>query len=222
MAQSEREDAEGEPRKTARAVLGEVGTAVQSGLGPVAGRVEDAVRSGVGRVEQALDDPAKSLGNDLLDQANLPEIESDNPLVSLGARLDREADFWRGVAMRQLTRAAWMDRLSVSGTVVLLVGVVVLASIAAFRALVASDAAVQVTILLGVAALFLLIGAATIQRATTKVRQGQLEVARDALMRSDLAESRLHRLAAIIEMRTSDQEGYRTALRELESDMRGT
>jgi hypothetical protein len=104
----------------------------------------------------------------------------------------------------------------------LLVGVVLLASIAAFRALVASDAAVQVTILLGVSALLLVIGAITIQRATTKVRLGQLDVARDALARSDLAESRLHRLAALIEMRASDPEGYRTALRELESDMRGT
>jgi hypothetical protein len=139
----------------------------------------------------------------------------------LGIRLDREADFWRGLAMRELTRAAWMDRLSISSTVVLLVGVLILASIAAFRALVASDAAIHVTILLGVSALLLVLGAITIQRATTKVRQGQLEVARDALVRSDLAESRLHRLAALIEMRTSDPEGYRTALRELEADMRG-
>jgi hypothetical protein len=222
MAQSERQNADGEPRKTARTVLGEVGSAVQTGLAPVAGRVGDAVRSGVGSVERALDDPAKSLGNEMLEQANLPEIAGDDPLVSLGIRLDREADFWRGLAMRQLTRAAWMDRLSISSTVVLLVGVVLLASIAAFRALVASDAAVQVTILLGVSALLLVIGAITIQRATTKVRLGQLDVARDALARSDLAESRLHRLAALIEMRASDPEGYRTALRELESDMRGT
>lgn len=222
MAQSERQDADGEPRKTARAVLGEVGSAVQTGLAPVAGRVGDAVRSGVGSVERALDDPAKSLGNEMIEQANLPEIAGDDPLVSLGIRLDREADFWRGLAMRQLTRAAWMDRLSISSTVVLLVGVVLLASIAAFRALVASDAAIQVTILLGVSALLLVIGAITIQRATTKVRLGQLDVARDALARSDLAESRLHRLAALIEMRASDPEGYRTALRELESDMRGT
>lgn len=221
MAQSEREDAGGEPKKSARAVLDEVGSAVQTGFGPVAGRVGDAVRSGVGRVERALDDPAKSLTDDLLEQANLPEIAPDDPLVSLGIRLDREADFWRAVAMRQLTRAAWMDRLSVSSTVILLIGVILLASIGAFRALVASDAAVQVAILLGVSAFLLLVGAITIQRTTTKVRQGQLDVARDALNRSDLAESRLHRLAALIEMRASDTEGFRTALRELESDMRG-
>jgi hypothetical protein len=221
MAQSERQDTDGEPRKTARAVLGDVGTAVQSGLAPVAGRVGDAVRSGVGSVERALDDPAKTLAAEMLEQANLPEIAGDDPLVSLGIRLDREADFWRGLAMRQLTRAAWMDRLAISSNVVLLVGVVLLASISAFRALVASDAAIHVTILLGVSALLLVIGAVTIQRATAKVRQGQLDVAREALARSDLSEARLHRLAALIEMRASDQDGYRTALRELESDMRG-
>lgn len=221
MGQDERSQAEGQPRKTARAVMSEVGSAVQNGLAPVAGRVGDAVRSGVGSVEKALDDPTKSLTTEMLEQADLPEIAGADPLVSLGIRLDREADFWRALAMRQLARAAWMDRLSISSTVVLLVGVVVLASISAFRALVASDAAVQVTILLGVSALLLVIGAATIQRATTKVRQGQLEVARDALTRSDLAEARLHRLAALIEIRSADPDGYKTAVRELESDMRG-
>lgn len=221
MGQDEQSETDVQPRKTARAVIGEVGSAVQNGLAPVAGRVGDAVRSSVGSVERALDDPAKTLAAEMLEQANLPEIAGDDALASLGIRLDREADFWRSLAMRQLSRAAWMDRLAISSTVVLLVGVVVLASISAFRALVASDAAIQVTALLGVSALLLVIGAATIQRATTKVRQGQLDVARDALVRSDLAEARLHRLAALLEMRAADAEGYRIALRELESDMRG-
>lgn len=221
MGQDKPPESEREPRKTARAVIGDMSTAVQNGLGPVASRVEDAVRSGVGSVEKALDDPGKNAAPEMHEQANLPEITRDDPLISLGARLDREADFWRGVAMRQLSRVAWMDRLSISSTVVLLIGVVVLASIGAFRALVASEAAVYVTALLGASTLLLILGAATIQRATAKVRQGQLEVTREALARSDLAEARLHRLAAILEMRASDQEGYRTALRELESDMRG-
>lgn len=221
MGQNESPESAGEPRKTARTVMGDVGAAVQNGIGPVADRVGDAVRSGVGTVERALDDPAKSLAAEMLEQAKLPEIAGEDSLVSLGIRLDREADFWRGLALRQLSRAAWMERLSISSTIVLLIGVVVLASIGAFRALVASDAAVHVAILLGASAVLLVLGAATIQRATAKVRQGQLEVAREALTRSDLSEARLHRLAALLEMRASDPEGYRTALRELEADMRG-
>ncbi len=216
MGQTERQDSESEPRKTARAVMGDVGNAVQNG----AGRVGDAVRSGVGSVERALDDPTTSQANELVEKANLPEISGDAPLVSLSTRLDREADFWRGISMRQLSRAAWMDRLSISGNVVLLVGIVVLSAIAAFRAMFASDAALHVSALLGVAALLLVMGSITMQRATVKVRQGQLDVMREALTRSDLAESRIHRLATLIEMRTSDPEGYRTALRELEADMR--
>jgi hypothetical protein len=222
MGQNESPDSEVEPKKATRSVIGDVGAAVQNGIGPVADRVGDAVRSGVGTVERALDDPAKSLAAEMLEQAKLPEIAGEDSLMSLGIRLDREADFWRGLALRQLSRAAWMERLSISSTVVLLIGVVVLASIGAFRALVASDAAVQVVILLGVSALLLLLGAFSIQRATAKVRQGQLEVAREALTRSDLTEARLHRLAALLEMRVSDPEGYLTALRELEADMRGT
>ncbi len=220
MGKDEPPEDDGQPRKTARAVMGEVGTAVQNGLGPVAGRVGDAVRSGVGSVERALDDPAKSLAAEMLEKSDLPQIAGDNPLGSLTNRLDHEADFWRGVAIRQMARAAWMDRVSISSTVVLLVGVGILAAISAFRALFASEAAIAVTILLGASALLLLIGAAMIQRATMKVRQGQFEVVRDALARSDLAEARLHRLAALVEMRSSDPEGYRTALRELETEMR--
>jgi hypothetical protein len=221
MGQTERQESEGEPKKTARAVIGEVGAAVQNGVAPVADRVGNAIRSGVGSVERALDDPATSQSNELVEKANLPEISGDAPLVSLSTRLDREADFWRGISMRQLSRAAWMDRLSISGNVVLLVGIIVLSAIAAFRAMFASDAALHVGALLGVAALLLIMGSITIQRATTKVRQGQLEVMREALARSDLAEARIHRLAALIEMRASDPEQYRTALRELEGDMRG-
>lgn len=221
MGQNESPESEAEPKKTARTVMSDVGAAVQNGIGPVADRVGDAVRSGVGTVERALDDPSKSLAAEMLEQAKLPEIAGEDSLASLGIRLDREADFWRGLALRQLSRAAWMERLSISSTVVLLIGVVILASIGAFRALVASDAAVQVSILLGASAALLMLGAITIQRATSKIRQGQLEVAREALSRSDLSEARLHRLAALMEMRSSDPEGYRTTLRELEADMRG-
>ncbi|MBK9259063.1 MAG: hypothetical protein IPM54_04435 [Polyangiaceae bacterium] len=221
MGQTERQDAEGEPRKTARAVIGDVGAAVQSSVAPVADRVGSAIRSGVGSVERALDDPATSQANELVEKANLPEISGEAPLVSLSIRLDREADFWRGISMRQLSRAAWMDRLSITSNVVLLIGIVVLSAIAAFRAMFASDAALHVSALLGVAALLLVMGSLTIQRATAKVRQGQLDVMREALARSDLAEARIHRLAALIEMRVTDPEQYRTALRELEGDMRG-
>lgn len=221
QTESSESDPESKPQKTARTVIGNVGAAVQNGIGPVADRVGDAVRSGVGTVEKALDDPAKSLAAEMLEQAKLPEIAGEDSLASLGIRLDREADFWRGLALRQLSRAAWMERLSISSTVVLLIGVILLASIGAFRALVASDAAIHVSILLGASALLLVLGAITMQRATSKVRQGQLDVAREALERSDLSESRLHRLAALMEMRASDPEGYRKALHELESDMRG-
>lgn len=221
MGQNESPEPESKPQNSARTVIGNVGAAVQNGIGPMADRVGDAVRSGVGSVEKALDDPAKSLAAEMLEQAKLPEIAGEDSLASLGIRLDREADFWRGLALRQLSRAAWMERLSISSTVVLLIGVILLASIGAFRALVASDAAIHVSILLGASALLLVLGAITMQRATSKVRQGQLDVARDALERSDLSESRLHRLAALMEMRASDPEGYRKALHELESDMRG-
>jgi len=198
---------------TARAIAEEVSAAV-------ANRVGAAVRSGIGGLEQALDDPARALSAELSKEADLPEIEGDDPLASIGVRLDREADLWRSVAMRQLARAAFLDRLAVTSTLVVLVGEIVLAAIAGFRALFASDHADAVAALLVVGAVLPALGTVIIGGVAARIRKGQMEVAKDALARADLAEVRLHRLAALLETRRADREGYLAALRAFEGDVR--
>jgi hypothetical protein len=204
----------------ARAIAEEVGAAIKGGIAPVTDRVGSAMRSGLGSVEHALEDPTGAMHEELREQADLPEIEGEDPLASTGLRLDREADLWRGVAMRQLARAAWMDRLAITSAVVVLIGEIVLASVAGFRALFASEAVSAVSVLLGVGALLLIAGTTVISRAAGRVRESQLEVARGALARADLAELRLHRLAALMELRKTDRDAYLAALRGLEADVR--
>ncbi len=204
----------------AKALAEEVGAAIKGGILPVTDRMGSAMRKGMGSVEHALEDPTHAMNDALMEQADLPAIDGEDPLSSTGLRLDREADLWRSVAMRQLARAAWMDRLAITSAVVVLIGEALLASIAGFRALFASEAVGAVSLLLGVGALLLIAGTVAISRAAGRVRESQLEVARGALARADLAELRLHRLAALMELRKTDRDTYLVALRGFEADVR--
>ena len=153
-------------------------------------------------------------------QADLPELSGDDALASLAKRLDSEADFWRAVAMRQLARAAWTERIGVTGALLLLVGGVVLAAIAAFRALFATAGGASTAMLVGVGLGVLLVASIAVGQLSARLRRGQVEAVRDALVRADLAETRLHRIALLMEMRAAAREGYVAALAELEGDVR--
>lgn len=205
----------------------EVGAALQSGVAPVASRVGSAVTRGVDSVGRALEDPAASaLAGEVLRQSDLPELEAGAALQSLALRLDREADLWRGIAMRQLARASWMERIAVSTAVFAFGGTLLLGAIAAFRALFARGEEIgaggggSVALLLCVGALLIAAGGLLAHRVASRVRQGQIDVAREALARGDLAELRLHRLALVLELRGQDAEAYRGALRQLEGEIR--
>lgn len=199
----------------------EVGAALQSGVAPVANRLGAAVDRGVNSVGRALEDPGAGLASEVLKQADLPELSVDTPLASLGVRLDREADLWRGVAMRQLARASWMERIAIMSSVIALIAVLILSAIAAFRALftgVATNGGVA--LLLSIGALLTTAGCFLLSRVASRIRHGQIEVAREALVRADLCELRLHRLAILMEVRACDGDGYRASLRQLESELR--
>ena len=201
----------------------EVGAALQSGVAPVAARVGAAVDRGVSSVGRALEDPGAGLASEALKQADLPELQAETPLVSLGVRLDREADLWRGVAMRQLARASWMDRIAVTSTVVAFIAVLVLAAIAAFRALfagVSGPPGGAMPLLLSIGALLIVMGCVMLSRVAARIRHGQIDVSREALRRADLCELRLHRVAVLLEVRAADPEGYRAALKQLETEIR--
>lgn len=199
------------------------GTALKSEVAPLASRLGTAVERGVTTVGQALEDPADPKGSEVAAQEALPAIEAGAPLASLIIRLDREADLWRGVAMRQLTRAAWMDRIAMLGGVGTFIGLLVLAVIAAFRALFANTTGASgfgVAVLLGVGALLTGGGSFLLSRVSSRIRAGQIEIAREALARADLCELRLHRIGVVLELRSVDAESYKASLGQLESEIR--
>ncbi|MDI1430885.1 hypothetical protein [Polyangium sorediatum] len=204
----------------AKTIARDVGAAIEGRVAPAADRAARAVKSGAGTALRALEDPTAAQASEILAQADLPEVVGEDPLAELAVRLDREADLHRGIAMRQHARAAWMDRLGAIGAVVALVGIVVLASIAGFRALFAPEGALLASLLLGVGALLLLLGVFALARATARIRAGQAQSAREALVRSDLAEARLHRVAALLALRQLDPEAFGRAVQDLERDTR--
>ncbi|MFO0757855.1 MAG: hypothetical protein U0359_15270 [Byssovorax sp.] len=205
----------------ARAAAKEVGEAIKDGFGPVTDKVGSAVRTGIGSVEEALEDPTEALGDALLGQTDLPEIEGEDALSSILLRLDREADLFRGLGMQRLTRAAWMDRLSVAGTALGLIGVGVIAAIAGFRGLFAGESPViGAAILLGTGALVLLAGTIATSRAAARLRDSQIELAQNALARADRAERRLQHVAMLMEMRHADRRAYLDALQSVEASLR--
>jgi hypothetical protein len=207
----------------AREKATELGGKAIAGVKPVAMAASAGVRKGLGKVGDALRadaDLAAQIPAELLSQADLPELSEADALTSLAKRLDSEADFWRAVAMRQLARAAWTERLGVTGSLVLLIGGVVLAAIAAFRALFATEGGSATAMLLGVGLGVLLVAAIAVGRLASSLRRGQVEAVRDALVRADLAEMRLHRIALLLEMRAAARDGYVAALSDLEADVR--
>ncbi|MCC6559186.1 MAG: hypothetical protein IT372_40185 [Polyangiaceae bacterium] len=216
--EGELEDGAAGPQARVADEIARVGGALRGHLAKGASRVGASVQAGLGRVGDALEDPGEG-SQALMERADLPELHGEAPLVSRAMRLDREADLWRGVALRQLERAAWTGRLIVIGGAVALLGEVALAAIGGFRALFGGALAAAPPLLLGISAAILALGTVCAAWALSRGRQSQIEIARSALVRADLAELRLHRVACLLELRASSPERYTEAIERLEREV---
>lgn len=151
----------------------------------------------------------------LVAATDLPELPPDGPLGGVGVRLDREADLLRNVALRELARVAWIDRLLlivVLGTVVAEAAVAACATTSALMGATEGRAglyALAATILAG--------SGGGVAAVVARSRQVHADLARDALTRSRAVEERLFRLAVAMEWRSSGTTLYQDALARLES-----
>ncbi len=186
----------------------------------VAGRVGRHLQRGFERVSDALEDPTSRAHQALVEQSNLPELDGADAMSALAKRLDCEADLWRGIVLQQHARSAWLERLTVTTAAIALVGTTALSGVAGFRALFSPAEAQSSAGLVGAGVFALLAGAFTIGQLASRARQGHQGVARDALVRADLAETRLHRLATLMELRRVDEKAYAVALQSLEREIR--
>ncbi|MBI2393760.1 MAG: hypothetical protein HYV09_29585 [Deltaproteobacteria bacterium] len=183
------------------------------------GSIARSVGQGLRRAGRELDAPANADVAALIAEANLPEVAMDDALSSLARRLDREADLWRNLAIRELAHVGWANRIAHLASTLTIVGVLVLAGFAAFESLFTASSGRAV--LLAVAAGILALGAVVATAASASVRRSQREVVRDALVRADLAELRLHRIAVAVAATRADTPAEKEAIARLERDVGG-
>jgi hypothetical protein len=205
---------------SAYAKLPEVEKRVSDTVAKVASDVGNTVQTGLSGVSRELGAPAGADVAALIAEANLPELAPEEALPSLARRLDREADLWRNLALRELAHVAWANRIAHLASAMTMFGVAALAVIAAILAFFGA-AAPERSLLLGVGALVLVMGAGAALWLSSSVRKSQREVVRDALVRADLAELRLHRIAVAMASMRAEGEIARSAIARLERDVTG-
>lgn len=142
--------------------------------------------------------------------------ESSDPLTAMGARLVRESDFWRRLALRALGRASFADRLGYTAGVIAVTTSIGLAIVAGLGGLFAGGSVVggRAWIVLA-GALSVAIGAGVAFVLTHTVRRTQRDLAEQALARAVVAEARHHRLSAVLALRDVDPKTFRDALVQL-------
>jgi hypothetical protein len=183
-------------------------------------KAEKLAREGLRQAGRALEGPAGADVAALIADTNLPEVDGDDALGALSRRLDREADLWRNLAIRELAHVAWANRIVQAASIVTVVGVVALAGVAAFGALFGAAAAGR-ALLVGTAAGALALGTLAASWASASLRKSQREIVREALVRADVAELRLHRIALAMASLKADPDRARDTLARLEKDVTG-
>jgi hypothetical protein len=208
------DDADKGGPRTATSSIGS--TAVASAERVKALATEGASRIGK-RAQQALAGTAAEL-EALVKQSDLPSIDGADAVTELASRLDREADLWRSLAVRELARATWAGRVALGGAAGAVVGDLALATVGGFAALFGAEQWGPRAALLLVAGVILTLGAGIVALVCASIRRAQREIVRDALVRADLAELRLHRVAIVMAWRTGDPALFHEALARLERD----
>lgn len=148
------------------------------------------------------------------DDADLPDVLGEQPLTDLAVRIDREADFWRQFAIRALRPGAPRNVAIASAT--LAIGfAVVLGIVGAFGAILGIESAGVDLVETAVALVGLFLAAVLMAAFVEGTRRGAAE---RALARAEVAERRLERVAAILELKKTDPARYAEALSRLERD----
>lgn len=195
---------------------GNGGSRVREALEEGAGQVASVIGGGLRRATAALAAPASSEMDQLVGGTDLPEIAVEDALAALSVRLDREADFWRALALKAMSRAAWADRTAQFAAVVAVVGCAALAAITGLEAFFGAGPVRALLVVAGATSLVL--GAAAAALVCSGIRRGQREISGEALARADVAEIRLHRVAVVLAIRNEDRGSLPDALKRLEKD----
>jgi hypothetical protein len=198
-----------------RGTAASVRDAIRGGAERVSGQLSE----GFERAKAAFDAPSAPELEALYTKTELPELVASDPIGSLAVRLDGEADLWRSLALRAFARAAWADRITQGTGVVVGIGAVALAVVSSLGALFGAAGGLDRLLLTACALGALAAGAVLVTWISGTIRRAQRDLAREAMMRADLAELRLHRIGVVTALLAMEPEAGRQALGRLERDV---
>lgn len=190
--------------------LAERGTALLTAAAERTARTVERAGAGVAQLRSE----EHEAWRDAAARADLPEIGlGEDPLRELAVRADREADFFRTMAVRHLQPGLGRLITALSGLVALLAGTA-LGAAAGLRAF--FGAGLGETAGSEAAALALVLGVGALVGGLLE-REGRAR-AEAALARAALAERRVERVAAILAVRTLAPSRFADAVARLERD----
>jgi hypothetical protein len=191
--------------------LGRIGEGVEHGLEGVGHGLSDVGR-GAGAALAAPE--AADLGP-LLPATDLPAITSEGALGALATRLDREADLFRSVALRELARVGWLERVTQLTMIAAAVCEVIIAACAAAVAIFGGPLEGRAGLFF-LAATFVAMGAGGVVYAAARIRASHNDRADAALSRARSIEDRIFRVGLVMEWRSEGDTLYQDALARLE------
>lgn len=172
---------------------------------------------GLDRASEALATPENADMSALLAAVDLPELASDGPLGAIALRLDREADLFRGVALRELARVGWVERIAQTMVVAAATCEVAVAVVAVFLAVFGGAVEGRLGLLFLAAVLVGLAGIG-VAASASRTRAAHTRLADSALARARALEERLFRVGLTMEWKSAGPTLYQDALARLERD----
>jgi hypothetical protein len=198
----------------------ETGTEIEAQAAAVARRGREAidgavtgVRGGLREAEKRLDDEA-SAWNARAEAAALPDVGGVDPMVDLAVRIDRESDYWRTFAVRNLRPGAARN-MAIAGAALALASGLALGTLATLAAILGSEGPAEASLSTAAGVALCAVVACVLGVVSER---GRVSAAREALARADYAERRLERVAAILALKAANTDKYVEALTRLERD----
>lgn len=181
---------------------------LEKGVEAVAGGLE----RGFSGARRALDVPSGAALESLIEGTDLPELGERDALGALAMRLDRESDLMRNVALRELTRVAWSDRIAQTVAVLAAIANLGLAVVAVPGALVGGEHTGERALLVVSASIALFSGGLLVWLVARSGSRRAVELARETLARAHATELRLERIALLLATREADPKAFKAAL----------
>lgn len=191
---------------------------VQESAGEVIEGIGQGFERGFDRAGAALATPESADVTALLAAVDLPELASDGPLGAIALRLDREADLFRGIALRELARVGWVERIAQTVVVAAATCEVAVAVVAVMLAVFGTPADGRLGLLFLAASVVGLAGVG-VAASAARMRTAHTRLADDALARARALEERLFRVGLTMEWRNAGPTLYQDALARLERDL---